>query len=88
MATEVEMLREKVAKLHHVCQELRGTIVEYRNMPCGSLRTRMFQTAQRYNIAILNCAPSVTVGEWNERLINEELAHQAFLKRVMESEPK
>ena len=80
--TEAEMLREKVERLHHVCQELRGTIDEYRRMPCSSLEIRMFRTAQRYNTTILNCAPSVTLGEWNERIAADETAHQAFLKKV------
>lgn len=45
---EQASLTQRVASLRHVGLELTGVIDEYRAMPCGSLKERMFASADRY----------------------------------------
>lgn len=45
---QADGFEQRTARLRHVGMELTGVIDEYRAMPCESLKSRMFQTADRY----------------------------------------
>lgn len=45
---QIVFLEQRLARLTHAAMELTGVIDEYRAMPVDSLKTRMFQTADRY----------------------------------------
>lgn len=76
-----EMQQSKIIQLHHAAMELSGVIAEFRTMPCSSLEQRMFATHDRYQRKLRECAPSVTLDDWNARLRDEDERHEAFLKQ-------